>query len=68
MELPHPMVFLLGAGATRAAFNARTPPPPLDIDFFEIAGQIRGRGTRALSRQVSKDVFDLYKRVAGIGP
>jgi len=67
MELPRPMVLVIGAGATRAAFSARTPPPPLDIDFFEIASQIRGRGTRVLARQVTKDVFDLYKRVAGIG-
>jgi hypothetical protein len=61
------MVILFGAGATRAAFAAKTTPPPLDIDFFEIAGQIAGRGTRRLAQKVARDVFDLYGRVTGIG-
>jgi hypothetical protein len=67
MELPRPIVVLLGAGATRAAFEIRKPPPPIDNDFFEIAGQIKGRGTGRLAKQVMKDVFDLYQRVTGIG-
>jgi hypothetical protein len=61
------MVILFGAGATRAAFEQRRPPPPLDSDFFEIAGQLSGRGTRRLALQVTKDVFDLYGRVTDIG-
>ncbi len=61
------MVILFGAGATRAAFSDRTPPPPVDADFFEIAGQIQGRGTRRLAKRVNSDVFALYSRTAGIG-
>jgi len=58
---------LLGAGATRGALSERVPPPPLDRDFFDVAGQIVGRGTRRLATRVIKDVFDLYGRVSGIG-
>ena len=61
------MVILFGAGATRAAFSNQTPPPFLDGDFFEIAGQITGRGTKHVARKVTRDVFDLYGRVTGIG-
>jgi hypothetical protein len=61
------MVILFGAGATRAAFEDRRPPPPLDLDFFEIAGQLSGRGTRRLAQNVAKDVFALYGRVTNIG-
>jgi hypothetical protein len=39
----------------------------LDQDFFDIAGQIAGRGTRRLARKVMKDVFAVYGRVSGIG-
>jgi SIR2-like domain len=60
-------VILFGAGATRGALQKRVPPPPLDQDFFDIAGQITGRGTRRLAARVTKDVFDLYGRVSGIG-
>jgi hypothetical protein len=61
------MVILFGAGATRGAFDSRTPPPPLDADFFEIASQLSGRGTRRLARKVTKNVFDLYGRVTDVG-
>lgn len=67
MNLPRPMVLLLGAGATRAAFADDAIPPPIDADFFEIAGQITGRGTGALTKLVRHDVFDLYRRVEGVG-
>ncbi len=67
VKLPRPMVVLLGAGASRAAFKDQTPPPPLDADFFEIAGQITGRGTGRLGKKVTKDVFDLYGKVVGVG-
>lgn len=67
MNLPRPLVILFGAGATRAAFKDRRPPPPLDADFFDIASQITGRGTGRLVRRVTRDVFDLYGRVSGIG-
>ncbi|HML08333.1 MAG TPA: SIR2 family protein [Xanthobacteraceae bacterium] len=67
MKLPRPLVILFGAGATRAALEGRSPPPPLDGDFFEIAAQIRGRGTPRLAKRVSKDVHDLHDKVVGIG-
>lgn len=62
MRLPRPMVMLFGAGATRAALEGRSPPPPLDGDFFEIATQVRGRGTPRLAKRVGKDVHDLHDR------
>jgi hypothetical protein len=67
VKLPRPLVLLIGAGATRAAFQNQSPPPPLDADFFEIAGQITGRGTARLAQRVRKDAFDLYGKVVGIG-
>lgn len=67
MKLPRPLVLLFGAGATRGGFPDSVPPPPLDTDFFDIAGQITGRGTRRLARRVAADVFALYRRVSGIG-
>lgn len=62
-----PLVILFGAGATRGALRKRLPPPPLDQDFFDIAGQITGRGTRRLTARVTRDVFGLYGRVSGAG-
>src|SRR5712691_4175487 len=67
MDLPRPMAILFGAGATRAAFANLDPPPPVDADFFEIAAQLKGRGTRRLAKQVASDVFELYDRTTGIG-
>ncbi|MFZ0035918.1 MAG: hypothetical protein WAK91_00755 [Candidatus Acidiferrales bacterium] len=67
MKLSHPAVLLLGAGATRGALHKRRPPPPVDADFFEIAGQIKGHGTQKLARSVLGDVWKLYGRVSGIG-
>lgn len=61
------MLVLFGAGATRAALESREPPPPLDGDFFEIAAQIRGRGTVPLAKRVAKDVYELHDKVTGIG-
>lgn len=58
------MVF--GAGATRGGFEGKLLPPPLDKDFFEIAGKISGRGTDALAKSVLKTVWDLYGRTHGI--
>jgi hypothetical protein len=60
-------VLLLGAGATRGALKGRKTAPPLDWDFFDIAGQIRGHGTEQLAASVARDVFDLYGRVSGVG-
>lgn len=58
---------VIGAGATRGAYRNRVPPPPLDSDFFDVAGQLTGRGTARLAARVRKDVFDLYGRVSGVG-
>ncbi len=67
LEMPHPCAILFGAGATRGAFSDRPFPPPVDKDFFEIAGQIEGRGTRAVARRVLKSVWELYGRTNNIG-
>src|ERR1700734_285101 len=67
MKLLHPVVVLLGAGATRGAFQKNSVPPPLDADFFEIAGQINGHGTLRLARSVLSDVRSLYGRFSGVG-
>lgn len=62
------LVVIFGAGATRGAFEDKLlPPPPLDSDFFEIAGQLKGRGTGKLASRVINDVFQLYRRVNGVG-
>ena len=66
-ELSHPCVILFGAGATRGAFADRSFPPPVDKDFFEIAGQIEGRGTRTVARKVLKSVWELYGRTNNVG-
>jgi hypothetical protein len=67
MKFSHPVVLLLGAGATRGGLHKRPIPPPVDADFFELAGQIKGHGTPELAGKVLKDVWTLYQRVAGIG-
>lgn len=59
-------VILLGAGATRGVLGERNPPPPLDRDFFDIASQLSGGGTRRLAARVTRDVFDLYRHVSGV--
>src|ERR1022692_3992816 len=67
MKFAHPVVLLFGAGATRGGLQNRALPPPVDADFFEIAGQIKGHGTAKLSGVVLNDVWTLYNRVAGVG-
>lgn len=67
MKMLHPVVFLFGAGATRGGLSNNRLPPPVDADFFEIAGQIKGHGTPILARTVLSDVWKLYGRVPGIG-
>jgi hypothetical protein len=67
MKLLHPVVVLFGAGATRGGLRNKSVPPPVDADFFEIAGQIKGHGTPKLARTVLGDVWTLYGRVSGIG-
>lgn len=67
MKIDHPAVFLLGAGATRAGLISQATPPPLDLDFFDIASQIKGHGTPVLAKRVLKDVWTLYGRTSGVG-
>jgi hypothetical protein len=67
MKLTHPVVLLLGAGATRGGLQTQSPPPPVDMDFFEIAGQIKGHGTPKLAHTVLEDVLKLYGRLSGVG-
>ena len=66
LGLKFPAVVMFGAGATRGAFATNKYPPPLDADFFEIAGQIRGRGTPAIARKVLTSVWELYDKTHGI--
>ena len=61
------MAVLFGAGATRAALERRSPHLLWTVIFFEIANQIRGRGTPWLAKKVSKDVHALHDKVVGIG-
>lgn len=67
MDLKHPAVFLVGAGATRGALSHCAIPPPIDNDFFDIAAQIRRHGTPNLAKSVLEDVWALYGRTSGIG-
>ncbi|MFZ2509431.1 MAG: hypothetical protein WAW79_13275 [Steroidobacteraceae bacterium] len=60
-------MMVIGAGVTRGAYKDRVPPPPLDSDFFDVAGQLSGRGTGRLAARVRKDVFELYGQVSGVG-
>lgn len=66
-EVSDPCLMLFGAGATRGAFADRSFPPPVDKDFFEIAGRIKGRGTRAFARKVLKSVWELYGKTNNVG-
>jgi hypothetical protein len=52
MKFAHPVVLLLGAGATRGGLRKRPIPPPVDADFFELARQIKGHGTPELAAKV----------------
>lgn len=67
LEFKGPCVLLFGAGATRGALAGRPLPPPVDKDFFEIAGQITGRGTRPVARRVLKSVWELYGTTNNVG-
>lgn len=66
-EIKNPCAILFGAGATRGAFPDKSFPPPVDRDFFEIAGLIKGRGTRAVARKVLNSVWELYGRTNNVG-
>lgn len=59
-------MYILGAGATRGAFDGRLLPPPVDTDFFEIVKSIKGHGTPRLAAKVLRSVWELYQRTSGI--
>ncbi len=67
MTLKTPVVVLFGAGATRGGLATSQVPPPLDADFFDISGHVRGHGTPRLAKVVLNDVWALYKRTSGVG-
>src|SRR3989304_1031275 len=67
MDLPRPLVLLLGAGATRGGLSTGGVPPAIDADFFDVARRIQGRGTPRLALKGAKDVFAIYGHVSGIG-
>jgi hypothetical protein len=63
----HPVVLVFGAGATRGSLSANPDqPPPLDTDFFDLIGRIKGHGTPILAKRVLKDVWELYRRTTNI--
>jgi hypothetical protein len=58
---------IFGAGSTRGGLEkVSNPPPPVDIDFFDIANQLRGHGTPQLARNVLKSAWELYGKTSGI--
>src|SRR3989338_7054609 len=66
--MKHPLVAIFGAGATRGGLaNQSNPNPPLDSDFFDIAGQIHEKGTGTLGKKVLHSVWDLYGKTHGVG-
>lgn len=70
MKLERPCVILFGAGATRGGLcglSANLIPPPVDADFFDVSGQVRGHGTPQVVKSVLNDVWDLYQRTSGVG-
>lgn len=67
MELNYPVVLIVGAGATRGGLEKQSdPPPPIDLDFFDIANQLKGHGTPKLARRVLKSAWELYGKTTGI--
>jgi len=66
LGLDYPAAIIFGAGASRGGLEDSRFPPPVDRDFFEIASQLEGRGTRELAKSVLSSVWELYVRIAGI--
>lgn len=63
----YPAVLIFGAGATRGGLPECLIPPPVDREFFDIAGRIEGRGTRDLAKRVLKSVWEIFGRTSGVG-
>ena len=67
MNFPQPLVLIFGAGATRGGLEGKANPPlPIDMDFFDIAMQLRGHGTSAVARRVQRSVWNLYRKSTGV--
>ncbi len=66
MNLARPAVFLFGAGATKGGLNKHIVTPPVDVDFFDIANQLKGHGTPILAKRVLRDVWELYRKTSGV--
>ena len=66
--MKHPIVAIFGAGATRGGLvDHSNPVPPLDSDFFDIAGQIHEKGTGKLAEKVLHSVWELYGKTHAVG-
>jgi hypothetical protein len=66
--MKHPIAVIFGAGATRGGLTEQfNIVPPVDSDFFDIAGQISDKGTGILAGKVLRSVWDLYRKTHGIG-
>jgi SIR2-like domain len=66
-DLQSPVVLIMGAGASKGGLEDFPPAPPVDKDFFLVAGMLKGHGTPALAKKVLKSVWELYDRIDGIG-
>jgi hypothetical protein len=68
LKFPHPAVFIFGAGATMGSLiDTSDIAPPVDNNFFSIAGRVPSHGTPQLANRVLKNVWDLYGEVYGVG-
>lgn len=67
-KLQHPIVVIFGAGASRGGLDQGSGvPPPIDRDFFDIANQLVGHGTPKLAKRVLNEVWQLYRKINGVG-
>lgn len=66
-NIKHPMVLIIGAGASKGVFDNEDIPPPVDAEFFEMAKRITGNGTERLVRTVLHNIFELYGKTYNVG-
>jgi len=68
LKLEQPAVLLFGAGASRGGLTGGNRlSPPVDKDFFSLANRIFRHGTPTIAHRVLRSVWELYKRIEGIG-
>ncbi|OGS12953.1 MAG: hypothetical protein A2285_00370 [Elusimicrobia bacterium RIFOXYA12_FULL_57_11] len=67
-KITHPLVIIMGAGATRGGLEKQTKslPPPIDLDFFDIAAQLEGHGTKQIASKILKSLWELYGTTSNI--